>query len=98
MTIVAKKKVIPLKTKIKAKKPVSLPSEKTKPLIKIADKIRGKVLNIEAVEAAKIAPPPAKKTAKSAAKESEFEIKKPKSAWWESAAAAEILFRKSPTG
>jgi len=78
MTIVAKKKVIPLKTKIKAKKPVSLPSEKTKPLIKIADKIRGKVLNIEAVEAAKIVPPPAKKTAKSAAKESEFEIKKTK--------------------
>ena len=74
MKIIAKKKVIPFKAKAKAKKPVPLPSGKTKPLIKIADKIRGKVLNIKAVEAAKIAPPAAKKTAK----ESEFEIKKTK--------------------
>ena len=78
MKIIAKKKVIPFKAKVKAKKPVPLPSGKTKPLIKIADKIRGKVLNIKAVEAAKIAPPAAKKIAKGAAKESEFEIKKTK--------------------
>lgn len=78
MKIIVKKKVIPFKAKVKAKKPVPLPSGKTKPLIKIADKIRGKVLNIKAVEAAKIAPPAAKKIAKGAAKESEFEIKKTK--------------------
>ncbi len=78
MKIVAKKKAIPSKLKAKAKKTAPAPSGKTKPLIKIADKIRGKVLNIKAVEAAKITAPPARKTAKGAAKESEFEIKKTK--------------------
>jgi len=80
MKNVAKKKAALFKTKIKnkSKRPVPLPSGKAKPLIKIAEKIRGKVLNIKAVETAKIAPPSAKKTAKNVAGESEFEIKKTK--------------------
>jgi len=63
-----------------APKFVPKPVIKSKPLVKIADKIRGKVLNIKAIEAAKIPAAPAKQKQKQKAGGDlpEFEIKKTK--------------------
>jgi len=61
-----------------AAKIIPAPRPKAKALIKIAAKIRGKVLNIKAVEAAKIPAPVAKQKQKAAGDLPEFEIKKTK--------------------
>ena len=61
-----------------AAKIVPAPRPKAKALIKIATKIRGKVLNIKAVEAAEIHAPVAKQKQKAAGDLPEFEVKKTK--------------------
>ncbi len=91
MKITAKKKKIVSKNKngIRLKKTVPTPKKKiptsaqkpvlrSKPLAKIADKIRGKVLNLKAVETSKIVAPAVKAPVKNDAKIPEFEIKKTK--------------------
>lgn len=81
-----------------AAKIIPAPRPKAKALIKIAAKIRGKVLNIKAVEAAKIPAPVAKQNKKPRAICRNLKSKKPKSGLWALAAAAETLFPKLPTG
>lgn len=91
MKITAKKKKIISKNDnaIRLKKPVLAPKKKirksapelvlrSKPLTKIADKIRGKVLNIKAVEASSIVAAGGKALPKSDVKAPEFEVKKTK--------------------